>query len=73
MTKKNKYMKGQGLPEYALMLVFVAVVLLAALTNIGQTLSVTFGNIMAMFQFFSVFLNNKGTTKLFLRNPLSFR
>lgn len=49
MTKENKYMRGQGLPEYALMLVFVAVVLLSALTNIGATLSDTFNSIMAMF------------------------
>jgi Flp pilus assembly pilin Flp len=49
MTKKNKYMRGQGLPEYALLLALVAIVLLTAVTSIGQTLSVTFGTIMAMF------------------------
>jgi len=49
MTKKDKYLRGQGVPEYALMLVLVAIVLLTAVTNIGQTLSAVFGNIMAMF------------------------
>ena len=49
MNRDINKTSGQGLPEYALLLVFVAIVLLTAVTSIGQTLSTTFGNIMAMF------------------------
>ena len=37
--------RGQGLAEYALMLTLVAVVTVAALTNLGTTLSRILGNI----------------------------
>ena len=49
LNKENKYNVGQGLPEYALLLVLVAIVILLALTNMGQTIGETFSNIMAMF------------------------
>ena len=37
--------KGQGLAEYALMLSLVAVVTVAALTNLGTALSRLIGNV----------------------------
>ena len=42
-------MKGQGLVEYALILVFVAIVVVAALTIFGPTLGNTYSSIIGMF------------------------
>lgn len=39
--------KGQGMVEYALILVLVALVAAVALTNLGTTLATTFTNIVA--------------------------
>jgi pilus assembly protein Flp/PilA len=41
--------KGQGLVEYALILVFVAIVVIAALTLLGPTLGNTYSDIIDMF------------------------
>jgi pilus assembly protein Flp/PilA len=41
--------KGQGLVEYALILVFVAIVVVAALTLLGPTLGNTYSDIIDMF------------------------
>ena len=41
--------KGQGLVEYALILVLVAVVVIAALTLLGPTISNIFGTINGSF------------------------
>ena len=41
--------KGQGLVEYALILVLVAVVVIAALTLLGPTISNIFGTINSSF------------------------
>ena len=49
MNNNNKYNIGQGLPEFALLLVLVAVVVMLVLTNMGQTVGETFSNIMGMF------------------------
>jgi pilus assembly protein Flp/PilA len=42
-------MKGQGLVEYALILVFVAVVVVAVLTIFGPTIGNTYSSIIGMF------------------------
>ena len=42
---KLKNEKGQGLVEYALILVLIAVVVIAAVTNIGKGANNTFTNI----------------------------
>ena len=42
-------MKGQGLVEYALILVLVAVVVIAALTIFGPSIGNTYSSIIGMF------------------------
>jgi len=42
-------MKGQGLVEYALILVFVAVVVVLVLTFFGPTIGNTYSTIIGMF------------------------
>jgi len=42
-------LKGQGLVEYALILVFVAIVVVAALTLLGPALGNTYSSIIGMF------------------------
>jgi pilus assembly protein Flp/PilA len=41
----KKHEKGQGLVEYALILVLVAIVVIAALTLLGPTISSTFSSV----------------------------
>ena len=41
--------KGQGLVEYALILVFVAIVVVAVLTIFGPTIGNTYSRIICMF------------------------
>ena len=41
--------KGQGLVEYALILVFVAIAVIVALTILGPTLGNTYSSIIGMF------------------------
>lgn len=42
-------LKGQGLVEYALILVFVAIVVVAVLTLLGPALGNTYSSIIGMF------------------------
>ena len=48
MSKENIYTIGQGLPEYALLLVLVALVLVAILAYLGQTIGDTYSNIITL-------------------------
>ena len=43
----GKKEEGQGLAEYALILVFIAIVVIAALTTLGTQLDSVFGDITA--------------------------
>ncbi len=47
MIKVNKT-KGQGLVEYALILILVALVIIVILTLFGTTLSETYSNIISL-------------------------
>jgi pilus assembly protein Flp/PilA len=46
---QNNSAKGQGLVEYALILVFVAIVVVAVLTIFGPTIGNTYTRIINMF------------------------
>ena len=46
MNGLNKYSRGQGLVEYALILVLVALTVIVILSVLGQTIGETFSNIM---------------------------
>ena len=46
---QNAGVKGQGLVEYALILVFVAIVVVAVLTIFGPTIGNTYTKIISMF------------------------
>jgi len=46
---QNAGAKGQGLVEYALILVFVAIAVVAVLTIFGPTLGNTYSTIIGMF------------------------
>lgn len=46
---QNVGMKGQGLVEYALILVFVAIVVVAVLTIFGPTIGNTYSKVISMF------------------------
>lgn len=46
MTKEKKYSIGQGLVEYAFILVLVALAVIVLLAMLGQTIDDTFYNII---------------------------
>ena len=46
MHKHKTYSMGQGLPEYALLFVFVAIAVIVILAYLGQTIDDTFRNII---------------------------
>ena len=47
MNKEYKYLGAQDMSEYAMLLLFVAIFLLFALTDIEQIFGITISNIMA--------------------------
>ena len=46
MVKQNKYSMGQGLVEYALLLVLIALFLILVLSLLGTTIGDAYSNIM---------------------------
>ena len=48
MSNAKKYSSGQGLPEYALLLVLVALVLVGILAIFGQTIDDTYKYIITL-------------------------
>lgn len=50
MLYHPQYEKGQGLVEYALVLILVAMVVLVVLTLLGPQIGNTFSNVVAMLE-----------------------